>query len=157
MGSNKTQQANVRIIAATHQDLEAHAEEGKFRADLYYRLNVFPIEIPPLRERREDIRTLAGHFVHRYAKELAGEDMGLAEISLQYLEAHDWPGNVRELENAIKRALVLAFVSSEREEDRRLAGPIIPPHRHLHEQLHAAPETRGVRRTTQNENDVASC
>jgi two-component system nitrogen regulation response regulator GlnG len=82
--------------------------EGDFREDLLYRLRVVPIHIPALCERRDDIRTLAQHFTHRYSAELCESDIGLAEASLDVLQAYDWPGNVRELENAIKRALVLA-------------------------------------------------
>jgi two-component system nitrogen regulation response regulator GlnG len=99
---------DVRIVTATHRDLDEEVKEGSFREDLLYRLRVVPIHIPALRERRDDIRTLAQHFVERYAGELAEGKVCLAEAALQHLEAYDWPGNVRELENAIKRALVLS-------------------------------------------------
>jgi two-component system nitrogen regulation response regulator GlnG len=99
---------DVRIVTATHRDLDEEVKEGSFREDLLYRLRVVPIHIPALRERGDDIRTLAQHFVERYAGELAEGRVCLAEAALQHLEAYDWPGNVRELENAIKRALVLA-------------------------------------------------
>jgi len=111
VGGRDPVHVDVRVVAATHRDLDQAVREGGFREDLVYRLRVVPIHIPPLRERRDDVRTLAKHFVHRYAKELSETDVGLAEATLVHLEGYDWPGNVRELENAIKRALVLASSS----------------------------------------------
>jgi two-component system nitrogen regulation response regulator GlnG len=111
VGGSKTESVDVRIVAATHRDLDAEIGAGKFREDLLYRLRVVPIHLPPLRERRDDIRSLAEHFVDRYAAELSEMDSALSESAIEKLERADWPGNVRELENAIKRALVL---SSER-------------------------------------------
>jgi two-component system nitrogen regulation response regulator GlnG len=108
VGGKRTERVDVRVIAATHRDLETEVRAGRFREDLLYRLRVVPIEIPPLRERREDIPTLAEHFVQRYARELATGPKYLADATLHRLEQHDWPGNVRELENAIKRALALS-------------------------------------------------
>jgi len=108
VGGRHPERVDVRIIAATHRDLEAAAARGEFREDLLYRLRVVPIHIPPLRERREDVRVLAQHFVERWASELVGQARFLSEESLAKLETHAWPGNVRELENAVKRALVLA-------------------------------------------------
>jgi len=99
---------NVRIIAATHRDLDAGVREQTFREDLLYRLRVVPIHIPPLRERREDIPVLARHFLDRYGDELSGGTRYVPDATLAYLTDYDWPGNVRELENAIKRALVLS-------------------------------------------------
>jgi two-component system nitrogen regulation response regulator GlnG len=99
---------DVRVIAATHRDLDASVREGSFREDLLYRLRVVPLKIPPLRERREDIPTLAEHFMARYAEDLSGGPRWLADATVERLSEHDWPGNVRELENAIKRALVLS-------------------------------------------------
>jgi DNA-binding NtrC family response regulator len=98
---------DVRVITATHRDLDRAVTEGIFREDLLYRLRVIPIVIPPLRQRKEDIRTLAEFFTHRYSSDLARQDVQIAEATLDRLESHDWPGNVRELENAIKRVLVL--------------------------------------------------
>ena len=98
----------MRIIAATHRDLDERVRDGSFREDLLYRLRVVPMSIPPLRERTEDVRTLALHFVERYARELAGGPVSLPEATIERLERYNWPGNVRELENAIKRALVLS-------------------------------------------------
>ncbi len=108
VGGRKPLEVDVRIVAATHRDLDVAVTEGKFREDLLYRLRVVPVHIPPLRERREDIPVLAEHFVYRYAENLAGWQCFLSDAALSTLTRHAWPGNVRELENAIKRALVLA-------------------------------------------------
>ncbi len=107
VGSVETQKADVRIIAATNVDLKRLVAEGKFRDDLYYRLCVISISIPPLRERREDIPLLADHFVRVYASENNKSITGLSANALRGLLEYDWPGNVRELENAIERAVVL--------------------------------------------------
>jgi len=94
------------VVAATHVDLQQAVADGKFRDDLYYRLNVIQIHIPPLRERREDIPLLAAHFLERLSHEL-GKDIGeISEGGLKVLMDYNWPGNVRELENAIERAMV---------------------------------------------------
>ncbi|MDG2334603.1 MAG: sigma-54 dependent transcriptional regulator [Myxococcota bacterium] len=98
---------DVRVITATHRNLDQAVSHGNFREDLLYRLRVVPIEIPSLRERTEDVRTLAEFFTHRYSNELVEESIEISEQALSYLEKQRWPGNVRELENAIKRALVL--------------------------------------------------
>jgi two-component system nitrogen regulation response regulator GlnG len=108
VGGRKAEHVDVRIVAATNRDLDTAVREGSFREDLLYRLRVVPVVLPPLRERVEDIRTLAEHFVARYAIELAGGHRGIADSAVARLEAHDWPGNVRELENSIRRALVLS-------------------------------------------------
>ncbi|MFP6656133.1 MAG: sigma-54 dependent transcriptional regulator [Myxococcota bacterium] len=108
VGGRGTVTVDVRIIAATHHDLDEGVRIGTFREDLLYRLRVVPMSIPPLRDRIEDVRTLATHFVERYAPELAERRISLPPQSIERLEAHSWPGNVRELENAIKRALVLS-------------------------------------------------
>lgn len=108
LGSSKTVKVNVRIIAATNRDLQREVEEGKFRADLYYRLNAFIITLPPLRERGADILLLADYFIEKYSKELGKSvkriSPSVAEVFLNY----HWPGNVRELENTIERAILLA-------------------------------------------------
>src|SRR5690348_2567053 len=101
LGSNKTQQTDVRVIAATNVDLRAALEQGTFREDLYYRLNVVPMNIPPLRERKEDIPYLVDHFVKKFGGEIS-------EGALQRLVSYHWPGNVRELENVIERSILLA-------------------------------------------------
>lgn len=105
VGSNKTQEADVRIVAATHQNLEQHIEEGKFREDLFYRLNVFPIEMPALRDRAEDIEPLIKSMVSRLSNERGGYT--LSPTVLRALENYDWPGNVRELSNLVERLRIL--------------------------------------------------
>ena len=108
VGDTRTQRANVRLIAATNRDLAEMVAAGTFREDLYYRINVFPIASPPLRERREDIPALAFHFLKSHAAELGKDIEGISEGALNLLASHDWPGNVRELENAVHRAAILA-------------------------------------------------
>lgn len=108
VGSNKSQKVNIRLISATNKDLIKAVREGRFREDLYYRLNVFPILMPPLRNRRGDITNLVEHFIEKYRRE--NQSFGASRIShnaLKLLERYDWPGNIRQLENAIFRALVL--------------------------------------------------
>jgi DNA-binding NtrC family response regulator len=107
LGSNKTRHIDVRIIAATNQDLRAALEQGTFREDLYYRLNVVPLNIPPLRERTEDIPFLAEHFVKKLAAANASPVESITEEAIRRLLGYHWPGNVRELENVIERSLVL--------------------------------------------------
>ena len=107
LGDNRTRKADVRVIAATHRDLEKAVAENEFRSDLYYRINVVPIRIPPLRERREDIHLLAEHFVSHFNRIQSRGIQGIRGDALSRLMIHDWPGNVRELENVIERAFVL--------------------------------------------------
>lgn len=108
VGDDRTRQANVRIIAATNRDLKKAVAAGRFREDLYYRLHVFPIQVAPLRERRDDIPLLARHFVERSAKELRCPLPRLTRAAVIQLQNYDWPGNVRELRNVIERAVILA-------------------------------------------------
>jgi transcriptional regulator with GAF, ATPase, and Fis domain len=107
LGSNKTLHIDVRIIAATNQDLRAALEQGTFREDLYYRLNVVPINLPPLRERPEDIPFLAEHFVRKLAGQSGSRVQSITDEAIRKLMGYHWPGNVRELENVIERSLVL--------------------------------------------------
>ncbi len=120
LGSNKTRQIDVRVIAATNVDLRRALEEGNFREDLYYRLNVFPLTIPALRERAEDIPVLAESFLRKFARELGSQVEGISEAASQKLMAYHWPGNVRELENAIERSLLYATGTQLQPEDIRL-------------------------------------
>jgi two-component system response regulator HydG len=106
VGGTETLRVDVRVIAATNTDLEARVEEGEFRQDLYYRLNVVPLVMPPLRERREDIPLLVHHFIRRFAERNRREVDEISHEALQTLMQHDWPGNVRELENCIERMVV---------------------------------------------------
>ena len=108
VGSNKTQKVDVRILSATNKDLLQLVQQGKFREDLYYRINVFPILVPPLRERRDDISLLANYFLNKYMLQAGKEIKGFSEDALQYLLLNKYPGNVRELENMIQRAVILA-------------------------------------------------
>ena len=108
VGSSKTKKVNVRILAATNRDLYESVQQGEFREDLYYRLNVFPIEIPPLRDRDNDIVLLATAFMNRFAKEMGRKIEPLTEHCVQRLKSYDWPGNVRELENVIERSVITA-------------------------------------------------
>jgi DNA-binding NtrC family response regulator len=108
LGSNKTLHIDVRVIAATNRDLRVALEDGTFREDLYYRLNVVPIEIPPLRERKTDIPYLARHFVEKLAPDTGGRVHGITDAAIDKLMEYSWPGNVRELENVIERSIVMA-------------------------------------------------
>ena len=107
LGSSKTIKVNVRVIAATNQPLDKLMREGRFREDLFYRLNVFPIELPPLRERCEDIGLIANHYLDRLNRELGKQFEGISKRSLRELCAQPWPGNVRELRNVLERAAIL--------------------------------------------------
>jgi len=106
VGGTKTIKVDVRVVAATHRDLEAEVERGRFREDLYYRLNVMPLTLPPLRERMEDIPDIARFLVDKVSQQ-QGRTLGLTEAALRVLMHHDWPGNVRELENCLERASVM--------------------------------------------------
>jgi DNA-binding NtrC family response regulator len=120
VGSSQTTAVDVRIIAATNRDLAKETKAGAFREDLFYRLSVVPIHIPPLRDRRSDIRILAQHFLRRYGPRRNPRVTGFSEAALRALELHEWPGNVRELENTVERALVLA------EGNLILPGDLVP-------------------------------
>ena len=108
VGDSRPRKINVRIVAATNRDLKAVVEAGRFRQDLFYRLSVFPIENPPLRDRREDIPHLAEHFIRTAAQRMNRKPPKLTQAAARQLSAHDWPGNVRELQNAVERAVILA-------------------------------------------------
>lgn len=108
VGEERTRKVDVRIIAATNRDLKKEVEEGRFRQDLYYRLNVFPIEVPPLRRRKDDILLLTQHFIEQSSQRLHLPAHRLTEAHSRLLISYDWPGNVRELQNAVERALILA-------------------------------------------------
>jgi two-component system NtrC family response regulator len=108
LGGERTQHVDVRVIAATNRDLRRMVAEGRFQEDLYYRLSVIPIEIPPLRERREDIPVLVEHFVRKHQQRTGKRIERVEDKALEGLQAYDWPGNVRELENTLERAVVLS-------------------------------------------------
>ena len=115
LGANRTKHIDVRIIAATNRDLQQEIAEKRFREDLYYRLNVIPVQISPLRERKEDIEDLANYFIRTY--QTAGENYSLSSEALIKLQEYDWPGNIRELENVIQRALCFTSAGTLRPED----------------------------------------
>jgi formate hydrogenlyase transcriptional activator len=108
LGSTRTQQVDVRVIAATHRDLKQMCEEGKFRHDLYYRLHVFPLQVPPLRDRREDIPILVRHYVDKYARRMNRHIETIPSYAMEIFANYSWPGNVRELQNFIERAVILS-------------------------------------------------
>jgi formate hydrogenlyase transcriptional activator len=107
LGSTHTRKVNVRLVAATNRDLEKMTAEREFRSDLFYRLNVFPIRIPPLRDRKEDIPLLVRYFVQKFAKQMQKKIEAVPTAVMKSLTAWDWPGNIRELENFIERAVIL--------------------------------------------------
>jgi transcriptional regulator with GAF, ATPase, and Fis domain len=117
IGATQEKRVNVRIVAATNRNLEKEVAQGRFREDLYYRLKVFPLRVPPLRERREDIPLLAKHFLSRYSTELGKSAAGYSQQAMELLQAYDWPGNVRELQNEAQRLVIQiedgAFVTPE--------------------------------------------
>jgi DNA-binding NtrC family response regulator len=124
VGGDRPIQVDVRIIAATNRDLVQMVKDGKFREDLYYRLNVVSLEMPPLRDRRTDIPALAQFFFERFVKETGKPLEGFTTEALERLVAHDWPGNVRELENAVERAVVMA--QGSKIEARHLPSTVVP-------------------------------
>jgi DNA-binding NtrC family response regulator len=108
VGDTRMKSVNIRLITATNKDLETMVADGTFRDDLYYRINIFPIEIPPLRERRDDIPALAFHFLNQFSKEMEQKVSEFSAGAMNLMMNHDWPGNVRELENVVQRAVILA-------------------------------------------------
>ncbi len=122
IGQNRSLRIDTRVVAATNRDLRAMIREGAFREDLYYRLNVLPVELPPLRERREDVPRLASHFLTRFARRYGKPVSGISKKAMLVLKSYDWPGNVRELENVIERGLMLARGSELRPEHLVMPG-----------------------------------
>jgi two-component system response regulator HydG len=133
LGGTRTLRVDVRIVTATNKSLEQEVAAQRFRADLYYRINVIPIQLPPLRERREDIPLLAAHFLRQYAQEDGKTVTHLHPHAMQRLQMYDWPGNVRELENVIERAVVLAATST-------IGVADLPPHLQGKPSQHGSPE-----------------
>jgi transcriptional regulator with GAF, ATPase, and Fis domain len=118
LGGSRTHQVDVRLVAATHRDLAGMVKNGEFRSDLYFRLNVFPVQLPPLRERREDIPALVEHFVELVGRRVGRQIDHIPEETMLDLCSYDWPGNIRELQNLIERALILS-------EDGVLPNPLL--------------------------------
>ena len=122
LGSERSHKVDVRVIAATNRDIRQMVSEGRFQEDLYYRLNVIPVHIPPLRERREDIPLLVDHFVRKHSQRAGKRIEGIEPGVLEALQGADWPGNVRELENTVERAVVLSPGATIGPEVVRLLG-----------------------------------
>lgn len=132
LGSAKTYRADLRVVAATNVDLEREAREGRFRHDLFYRLNIIPLSLPPLRDRRSDIPLLAHHFLDKYSRDFNKECKGFSPAAIAALLAHDWPGNVRELENVVERALIFSRSPTIRRSDIMIPASLTdePPPSH---------------------------
>jgi formate hydrogenlyase transcriptional activator len=107
VGGTVSIRANVRVIAATNRDLQSAIAAGTFRSDLFYRLNVFPIEVPPLRDRREDIAVLVGYFIDRFARKAGKSIRSVNKMTMELLQSYPWPGNIRELQNVIERSVIV--------------------------------------------------
>jgi formate hydrogenlyase transcriptional activator len=120
LGSGRTHRVDVRLVAATHRNLEQMVKRSEFRSDLYYRLNVFPIALPPLRARRDDISLLVSHFVEVFSRRMAKQISNIPQETLDAFTSYSWPGNVRELQNLIERAVI-------RSDNGVLANPLLPP------------------------------
>jgi len=131
LGSTRTVHVDVRLVAATNGDLEAMATNGRFRSDLYYRLNVFPVLLPPLRERHDDIPQLVRHFAQKVARRMGRRIETIPSEAMDALVQYGWPGNIRELENVVERAVILS------------AGPAL--HINLGDLKHAPPRANGGR------------
>ncbi len=140
LGSNMTRSVDVRVVAATNVDLRAALEQGRFREDLYYRLNVVPISVPPLRERRGDIPFLAMSFVRKISEELGTPAKQISPAAMDRLVEHSWPGNVRELENTIERSLVLAPGEVLQAADMRIETPRTSVNSSMSQQAPLLPE-----------------
>jgi len=123
VGGNELISTDVRVVAATNRDLQAAIAEGRFRDDLFYRLNVFPIEVPPLRERKEDIPLLVEYFVDRYASQAGKKITAISKRSMELLQTYRWPGNIRELQNVIERSVIISDSESLCVDESWLAGP----------------------------------
>jgi len=117
VGGSQPIHVDFRCVSATNRDLEALIEEKQFRFDLYYRLNVFPVHLPPLRQRKEDIPLLANYFLKKFSDSMSKRVAQISPAAMKLLQRYDWPGNVRELENAIERAMVVAQAPELRESD----------------------------------------
>jgi formate hydrogenlyase transcriptional activator len=122
VGGSGPIRVNVRVIAATNRDLQAAVADGSFRADLFYRLNVFPLDVPALRERRVDVPLLVEYFVHRYAKRVGKRIRSVTKETLKLLQAYDWPGNIREVQNVIDRAVIMCDSDTISVDARWLSG-----------------------------------
>lgn len=127
VGDNRTRKVNVRVIAATNESLEQAVEEGRFRSDLFYRLNVFPVKIPPLRERLEDLPLLVEHFLEKFHSDYDKRTLGLSDKALSLCLGYHWPGNIRELENVIERGVILTDNNESISQDALFVAPPSTP------------------------------
>ncbi|MBN2569437.1 MAG: sigma-54-dependent Fis family transcriptional regulator [Deltaproteobacteria bacterium] len=146
VGGTKIIETDVRVLAATNKDLEREMEEGRFRQDLYYRLHVIPLIVPPLRERKEDIPLLTGHFIREFSLEEEGKQKTITDEALEILMAHDWPGNVRELKNIVERLIIMTAADVI---DARDIPPLISENKklnHLDMIFHPADSLKEARR-----------
>lgn len=141
LGSPQTLKADVRIVTATHRDLPAMIAQGRFREDLYYRLNIVPLTLPPLRAREGDVTLLAHHFFARFCAEHDKPLQGFSDAALRFLEQHDWPGNIRELENRVQQAVVLCAGVRIEAADLGAVAPRVSPVEKPAPSSHAAPAT----------------
>jgi len=146
LGAAQALRTDVRLIAATNRDLRAEVEAGRFRADLYYRLNVFPISLPALRERREDIPALVRHFASRMARKLGRSPDAISPAFVAWARGYDWPGNIRELENLVERALIMGDGQAPPEAQARATAPAAEPGQSL-EDVERAHMVRVLERT----------
>jgi formate hydrogenlyase transcriptional activator len=152
VGGNRTIRTNVRFVAATNRDLKAMVDENRFRADLYYRLHVFPLNVPPLRERREDIPLLTRYFVQKHAQRLDRKIDRIPSQALEALTAYDWPGNIRELQNVIERSVILSNGTELRVDMPEMIGtaaPAVHRGRRSSEAADAAERTRILQALTE--------
>jgi transcriptional regulator with GAF, ATPase, and Fis domain len=138
VGSGQTVRVDVRVITATNRDLTAAVADGSFREDLFYRLNVFPIEVPPLRERADDILLLVEYFVQRYASRAGRHVSSIDRKTLELLQRYDWPGNIRELQNVIERSVIVGSGEVFAVDPAWLSTPSVPPRQRV-----ASPAPRG--------------
>ena len=145
IGGRSTIHVDVRIIAATNRDLEKEVNEGKFRADLYYRLNIFPISLPSLRERRDDIPLLATHFIKKISKKIGTKITAVSKYVIEQIMNYDWPGNIRELEHVIERNILLS--------DDDVLRQIQLPHTRLKDIFEGSTNRPGVKTIEENERD----
>jgi transcriptional regulator with GAF, ATPase, and Fis domain len=127
VGGTEVLCADVRVIAATNRDLQAAIADGAFRSDLYYRLNVFPITVPPLRERKEDVPLLVNYFIDRFAKRAGKKIKHIQKKALEVLQEYSWPGNVRELQNVIERSIIISDANEFSIDKSWVANEPVPP------------------------------
>ncbi len=151
VGEEKTRRVDVRIVAATNRDLKREVAAGRFREDLYYRLNVFPVELAPLRQRKEDIQRLAEHFIRQAARTLKRPSLALTGSDVQQLQSYDWPGNIRELQNVIERAVILARNNQLRFDLPGTTSPQVAEA--LDEERSASPGKQIIRETDRKQRD----